>query len=141
MPLDPSTSALLDTLDSFSGGKLTRRNDLGTVIQLAEFHRQGTLLESLSFLAKFVSKTHGIMNRIGKDGQGYETLEAQFSENLTRAREQMQQLVNAGPPEIQKYFTEVYFAMTQDALQNLLELFYDLSWYKNWQIDHPVRSA
>ena len=137
MQFDPSTSALLDALDAFSGKKLTKRNDLGTLIHLAELHQQRELLHNLSFLAKFVSKTYGMMNRIGKDQQGYDTLSAEFASNLEKARSQTQQLIEFGPPELRLEFASTYFAMTPEALRNLLELLYDLSWYKNWQIDHP----
>ena len=137
MPFDPSISALLDTLESFSGGKLTRRNDLGTLIHLAELHHKREVLQSLCFLAKFVSKSYGIMNRIGRDGQGYGALAAEFTSNLEKARSQAQQLIEFGSPGLRKEFGETYFAMTPEALSNFLALLYDLSWYKNWQIDHP----
>ena len=137
MPFDPSTSALLDTLDSFSGGKLTRRNDLGTLLHLAELHHQRELLQNLSFLAKFVSKTYGIMERIGSDGQGYDALATEFTSNLEKARSQAQRLIGFGSSDLRKKFDTTYFAMTPEALNNFLALLYDLSWYKNWQIDHP----
>lgn len=139
--LDPSTSTLLAALETFSQHKLTRRNDLGTLIELAFRHDKRTLLDDLSFLAKFVSRSHGIMKRIGRDGEGYDKLSHQFGENLERATTLLRTLVKEAPEDVKSQFASTYFTMTQDAMQNLLALFYDLSWYKNWRIDHPEESV
>ncbi len=137
MKLTSSTENLLASLDAFSGNKLTRRTDLGLLLETAFQHKEESLLHELSFLAKFVSKSYGIMARIGKDGEGYESVAKEFSQNLEKATGLTRVLIMKAPPSVQEEFSTAYFATTPSSLQNLLDLYYDLSWYKNWLIDHP----
>ena len=139
MQLDPSTENLLTSLDAFSGNKLTRRKDLGLLLETAFQHREESLLRELSFVAKFVSKAHGIMIRIGKDAEGYQSMAKEFSENLEKATALTRTLIKKAPSHVQEEFASTYLAMTPASLQSLLNLFYDLSWYKNWLIDQPHR--
>jgi hypothetical protein len=136
MQLSPETAALISQLRTFSDSKLTRENDLGLLLDLALRNAQESLLENLSFYAKFVSRTYGIMKRIGKVGNGYDRLLEEFTENLTKATDLARSLVTNGSPEVRHHFASTFFATTPEALDNLLALFYDLSWYKNWLIDH-----
>jgi len=140
MQLHPSTRKLLDALQSFSQNKLSRREDLGILIELATRHDMHTALDDLSFLAKFLHKTYGLMHRIGKDSDGYEKLSREFGENLEKAATLVRTLIENGPEEVTKRFTSEYLGLRADALENFLELMYNLSWYKNWLIDHPQGS-
>jgi hypothetical protein len=137
MQLSPATTSLLTSINSFSGGKLTRGDDLGVLIETATSHAKRDTLDELSFLAKFVSRIYGIMQRIGKDGEGYQRVAEQFTLNLEKATALVRLLIGSSPTEIQRHFNATYFVTTTTALQNLLNLFYDLSWYKNWRLDHP----
>ena len=130
-----ATSDLLDTLEELSQGKLSRRDDLGTLIELATRHDQMPVLDDLSFLAKFVSKTYGIMARIGKEGQGYDGLQREFAASLENAGQKIRSLIAGAPEGEREPFLLRYLSPTPDALRNLLALCYDLSWYKNWLID------
>jgi len=135
MQVRPETSALVAQLRSLSGSKLTRESDLGLLLDLAAQHRQEGLLGDLSFSAKFISRTYGIMRRIGPQGEGYDRLLTEFNEHVAKASDLARVLVSNGPLEVQQRFASTYFAVTPDALDNLLALFYDLSWYKNWLLD------
>jgi hypothetical protein len=135
--LTKATTDLLASLDAFSGGKLTRRDDLGALLELVALHEQRDVLDELSFLAKFISKTHGIMIRIGIQGEGYDKLSREFTAAITKTTSLLDSiLVNAHAGDRQ-YFASSYMALTPASLQELLALCYDLSWYKNWMIDHP----
>jgi len=133
------TVDLLASLDAFSGRKLTRRDDLGTLIELAALRNRHDLLGELSFLAKFISKTHGIMQRIGVQGEGYERLSREFIGAIEKSTGLMNSILADAPAEERQYFSSRYLALTPASLQDLLALCYDLSWYKNWMNDHPER--
>jgi hypothetical protein len=135
MQISHATDSFLATLDTFSRNRLTRRDDLGTLIELAALHNQRTVLDDLSFVSKFVCRVFGIMQRIGKDGKGYDKLSGEFSANLEKSTLLLQLLLRNAPVDVQQLFTTHYLSMTHEGLQNLLALFYDLSWYKNWLID------
>ena len=137
MQLSKPTVNLLASLDAFSGRKLTRRDDLGALLELAAIHNRHDLLNELSFLAKFVSKTHGIMQRIGVHGEGYDKISGEFTAAIKNSIALVNSILANAPAEERQRFASRYLALTPASLQDLLALFYDLSWYKNWMIDHP----
>ena len=136
MHLSPSTSALVDALDAFSQHKLTRKNDLGILLELATQADAKTALQELSFTAKFISRTYGIMQRVGAKDRAYEGLSRQFAEQLERAETLGRSLLRQAPVGTQEAFASTYYARSPEALERHLALLYDLSWYKNWLIDH-----
>jgi hypothetical protein len=140
MQTSHATDSLLATLVTFSHNRLTRRSELGTLLELAALHNQRAVLDDLSFVAKFVSRVYGIMRRIGKGAEGYDILSKEFSPNLEKGVALIQTLLRKAPIDVQQQFATQYLSMTHESLQNLLALFYDLSWYKNWLIDHAKNS-
>ena len=137
MELSNATLELLASLDTISKHKLARRNDLGVLVELAAQHNQSIDLGELSFVAKFVSKAFGIMQRIGRDGEGYERVSHEFTETLEKIKTLLTSILYNGSREIKEHFATTYLAMSRESLQRLLLLCNDLAWYKNWLIDHP----
>ncbi len=134
--LRPETVRLLAELKTISGDRLSRSDDLGILLDLGASSPAERTLKELGFLAKFLSRTHAIMARIGTSGDGYETLEKEFHENLTKASSLAQELLRHAPADVAGRFRTTYFSMTPDSISNLLSLLRDLSWYKNWLLDH-----
>lgn len=93
--------------------------------------------DRLAFLAKFVSKTHRIMERIGKNGEGYDKVSREFGAALEEITALLQTLIFRAPEEERFRFTAVYLKSTLEGLGNLLLLLSDVSWYKSWRTDHP----
>jgi len=137
MELSTSTSALLDDLEALSGNGLRRRTDLGVLMEIALRGGSADLLGQLSFTAKFLSRTYGIMERIGRDATGYANLEHEFRVNTEKGRRLLTMLVSTAPLDVRHHVSTAYLAMRPESLQNFLSLCHDLSWYKNWLIDHP----
>jgi hypothetical protein len=136
MQLSTQTAALLNELDALSRHRLTHRDDLGLLLELAARHKTTGLLDSLSFLAKFVSRTYGILQRIGEETEGYDKLERELGENLEKGKSLLRSLLQAAPSHVRGHFETTYLTMHPLALEQLLALYYDLSWYKNWLIDN-----
>jgi hypothetical protein len=139
MDLSQSTASLLDALDALSSHRLVRREDLGVLLELGGIAGQEDNLEKLSFLAKFLHRTSGIMKRIGPHGEGYETLAREFTGSLEKAVKYLQALLAVAPEQIRVRFTTAYLPVSAQGLDNLLALLHDLSWYKNWRIDTAIR--
>lgn len=135
MVLSRSTTSLLAHLDALSGGKLTRKEDIGVLMEVASRAGVFSLLEKLSFRAKFVHRTYGIMKRIGPDANGYDKLDREFRENLDLTRTLLLEVLEHGPADERARFDETYLAVTPAAVQSLLALAYDLGWYKNMLLD------
>ncbi len=136
MLLSPSTSSLVDALDVFSQHKLTRKNDLGVLVELARQSDAMEALEELGFTAKFISRTYGIMRRLGAQDKAYEGLSRQFAEQVEKAEALGRSLLQHAPPGTEEHFASTYYARSPEGLERHLALLYDLSWYKNWLIDH-----
>lgn len=137
--LSKPTAGLLASLEAFAGRKLTRRDDLGIVIELAALHGRQDSLYELSVLAKVISKTHGIMQRIGVHGEGYDRISREFTDAITKSVSLLSLILSDAPEVERRRFAAGYLALTPASLQDLLIFCYDLSWYKNWMIDHQRR--
>ena len=135
MNFSPATTGVLTALDRLSANTLKRRDDLGELIELTGQNTAQPRLDELSFTAKFLTKSYGIMQRIGRTGQGYDQFAKEFASNLEKASVLIRSLVAPAPDDVRKVFDATYFSMTPASLQNLLSLFHDLSWYKNWRLD------
>ena len=136
MIVSQETSSLIVSLRDFSRNKLRHADDLGALIEIAKLRNQAQVLEDLCFLSKFLVSTRNVMERIGREGEGYDKLSFQFAENLEKASTFIRLLIKEAPEDLKRHFTSTYFGMTSDGLSALMELLSDLRWLKNWNIDH-----
>ena len=141
MTLSSTTTALLHTLDAVSRGQLKRRDDLGILLDLGTHPDRTLALDDLAFRAKFLTRTFGIMQRIGREGNGYDRLESESAVNMDVVRGHVSTLLSGAPDDIRDRFAASYLAMTPEALGNLLALLGDLAWYKNWLLDRRQEHA
>jgi hypothetical protein len=141
MAFRPATDSLLAAVETLSDHTLARRADLGALLEMRDRPGAQQTLEELSFHAKFVHRAHGILTRIGRDGEGYERLAAEFGASMEKTVRLLTDFIASAPPEVRTHFAATYCAMTQEALASMLALCHDLAWYKNWLIDDAARSG
>lgn len=135
--MNPPAEDLLGVLQRYSGDKLTRTEDLGILLQAAlEQNALGTF-EELSFHAKFVTNANETRQRAGSSNVDATRLNTEMQNEIASVTRLVRFLLAGSPASLQERFSSTYFAATPDALTNMLSLCYDLSWYKNWLIDHP----
>ena len=139
MVVSQETESFILSLQNYSRSTLHHADDLASLIELSRIHNQRQLLDDVCFLSKFLVNTNTVMKRIGKDAEGYGKLSYEFTENLEKASTFIRLLVKEAPDDVKKHFTSTYFGMTHGGLNSLMELLYDITWLKNWEIDH--RSA
>ncbi len=135
MILRQTTKTLLSDINETSGKSLKRSLDLGVLLQTAEEHSQQALLDELAFSAKFVIKSFDLMQRIGSDGNGYEKLSEEFSNQTIKSQELLKRLLEKADAMTKAHFNNSYLEMNTLTMQNLMQLYHDLSWYKNYLID------
>jgi len=133
--LTDATRAILAELDTLSSGRLSRREDLGTLLELTQQAGQHQALEELSFYAKFVARSHRIMRRIGRDAEGYDRLNAEFVNAVERCRSLLRGLVGTAPRPVRMRMEGTYLQLSPASLEAMLALADDLTWYKNWLLD------
>ncbi len=135
MTLTPSTRTLLSSINESSGKTLKRSLDLGTLLQIAEEHSKQELLDDLAFSSKFIIKSFELMQRIGKDGNGYEKLSAEFTAQIAKSQSVLRSLLESADAVTRAHFAGDYLEMNTLTMQNLMQLYHDLRWYKNYQLD------
>jgi hypothetical protein len=136
-----STVSLLAALDTASRGQLKRRDDLGILLDLGASPDQSAALDNLAFRSKFLTRTFGIMQRIGREGNGYDRLESEFTANMEVARGHLRSLLSGAPDTVRDRFSSSYLALTPGGFSNLMALLGDLAWYKNWLLDSKQARA
>ena len=134
MTLSQTTKMLLSKINTASGNTLQCSMDLGVLIEIST-HGGQSLLDDLAFSAKFSTKSFELMRRIGKDGDGYEKLEQEFSAQVEKSRMTISKLLEPADAMTKSHFGSRYLAMDTLTMQNLMQLFHDLSWYKNYRLD------
>ena len=135
MILSENTKKLLDKINVLSGRRLQRSMDLGTLIEIASVLGREQVLDDLAFHAKFLTKSFDLMQRIGKDGEGYDKLSSEFSSNVQKCQSLINALTEGSEGTTASHFTSTYCTVGEMTMDNLMQLFHDLGWYKNYRID------
>ena len=135
MTMHPESKRLLSELTELSRGRITLPMELGFLLDLSRTAVKSDILEKISFHAKFIVKTFDLMKKVGKGGDGYEKLSEEFSGNIEKCRALIGELLVSAEAAERSQFTERFLVLTPHAMENLMKLFHDLSWYKNYLID------
>lgn len=133
--ISPQTAALVDALAQKAHRPFSHPHELALLIELAHRGDKLHVLDELSFFAKFAHKTYGIMQRIGAEAEGYDKLSKEFADAVEKSKSLLLTLLENAERGTQEQFRRNVFGMSPAALQNLLALLHDLSWYKNYLID------
>lgn len=136
-----SPADVLRALEELSGGKLTRHQDTEALIAQAQRTHREDILADLSFHAKFVAGTYRTLQRIGPEAEGAAGLSTEIQRALEKVKSLTGTLMQEGPEADRVRFESTYFALTTEAMQNLLALCSDLAWYKNWLLDTKPRGT
>jgi len=129
------TRELLRSVECSANKKLRHPDVVAALLETARSGSQTELLLDAAFLAKFVTKSYGIMKRIGVDGEGYDKLSAESESNLAKVSSLLRSLNDRLPDDVRRKHDELFFAMTQESLAQFLALLEDLTALKNWTLD------
>ncbi len=135
MALRPETLRFLRELERFSGRPLHYSNEVGLLIEVADKQGKMGAFDDAIFLAKFITKSVGVMKRIGVDGEGYEKLSAEFQFNIRKVSAVLRDILEVAPEEARSKVAPVFFSLTHEAFENLVLLLSDLAMVKNWVLD------
>jgi hypothetical protein len=136
MQISELTTNFVADLGRYSGNRLKRPDDLAVLLEIARRRSDQDVFDRLVFLAKFAVKSRKIMERIGVGAEGYDKLSAELAPSLAEICSLLAVLVDSQPGSGGSQFKQNYLANTPDAVGNLFDLLSDLTWYKNWTIDH-----
>ena len=126
---------LLDTIERFAQRKFRYRTEISTMLELAVSRNQKRVFEDIMFLAKFLWNSYNLMQRLGPMGEEHPKLTAEFRESLEKFSTLMKALLKEGPDDIKESYKVNFFTMSQESMNNLIQLASELSWLKNYSID------
>jgi hypothetical protein len=135
MALRAETLDFLRELERFSERSLKYPNDVGCLLEAAVQDRKMDIFNEAIFLAKFITKSLGVMKRIGVDAEGYDKLSAEFQSCLSKITSLLKEIVEGAPEEVRRSQTALFFDLTQENLDRLMSLLLDLAIVKNWVLD------
>ena len=135
MALRAETLDFLRDLERFSDRSLKYPNDVGHLVEAAIRNREMERFNEAIFLAKFVTKSLGVMKRIGVDGDGYDNLSSEFQASLGKVTSLLKDIAEGAPEEVRRSQTALFFNLTQESLDRLMPLLSDLAIVKNWVLD------
>lgn len=125
---------LIDSLEQDGKGSLNHRDMLVLLLDRASEGMAQLFLDAC-FHAKFVVRTQEVMRRIGKDGEGFDKLSAEFQAGVERTSDLLRAMVKDATGPVKGRLTAHFLDLSPEALQRLLELCSDLSRIKNWEVD------
>ncbi len=122
----------VEEINSFSGQKLKRKNDLKTIIEICFKNEKSPLLEDLSFTAKYIRGLERVLKKgnMNLDISNLDQIKQDYMNNINKSVEQLKEIVNLTDVNEKGYFEETYFKLTQEGFKNLNELLEDLEWTK-----------
>ena len=139
MTLSAETENVLNYLEGASGDGLRKRNDMGTILELAALQNADEEMNALIFHGRHLYSLYKTLRRTGPGIEGYRTLEKEFAAAVETTRDILARvLVDAGEEEIAR-FNIHYYAVTHGSLRNLVDLAHDLGVLKGVQNDEKYK--
>ena len=135
MTLRPETVNFLRDLERFSDRTLNFRDEIGLLIEVADQKGKMASFNEAIFLAKFITKSMGVMKRIGIEGDGYDKLSAEFQSNIRKVSILLKEILDVAPEEARRSMAPFFLSLTQEGLEHMVLLLSDLAVVKNWVLD------
>jgi len=133
MHLSDDTLHVLDYLNGIAEEGLRKRNDLGTLLELAAEREDHETMNALAFHGRHLYGLYSSLRRAVRTDMGRERLEQEFTTAADTLRDRIAALLLDADEEILTRFNEIYYTMSQGSLRNLVDLAHDLGVLKGVQ--------
>lgn len=139
MSFSPDTENVLNYLDQVSGEGLRKRNDIGTILELAAEQGAHEEMNGLIFRGRHLYNLYGTLRKSAPGSEGYPSLEREFTTSVEELRNLLARLlVDADEEQVGRFNTQ-YYGVTQGSLRNLIDLAHDLGVMKSVQNDRKYK--
>lgn len=128
------TEEFLVILEDEGKRPLNQREALGLLLDRASEGMEQVFLDAC-FQAKFLVRAQEVMRRIGRNGEGFDKMAAEFQAGVERTTGLLRTLVKDAPEPLRHRITKEYLQLQPEALQRFLGLCADLARVKNWEVD------
>lgn len=135
MTLLPATESFLESVERHAGHKFSHRQEIGVMIECAKDPSRRDKFDDLVFSSKFLTKAYDILRRQHMDPEETEKLSQEFAAKLKLIPGLIESVISDCPPDFRKNFSDRFFPVTQDAMEQLIGLLRELSRVKNYLLD------
>ncbi len=133
--LRPDTAQFLEKLGAHAKKELHHPTTVGMMIDHARRGDHWPLIEEISFYAKFMTKAHDLMQRIGREGEGYDKINAEFERSATTVQSRLKELIADMDDDLRHNIENTFLTLDQKSFTEFLGLLNDFTWLKNWMVD------
>ena len=133
--IQPNSRAYLDEVEKFASRKFKYYSEIALLIEISRDSAKRASFDELTFLSKFVTKAHSILQRVGNDSTDALKLSNEFQKNLKNSITLFRKIINDTTDVTKEAFENRFLSVSHDNLQNLLSLLYEVSWIKNYELD------
>ena len=135
MDFADDTRNVLAYLEQASEQGLRKPDDLGALFELTARRGAAGEMADLLFHGSALYRLYHTLRKRGSNAEGYEGLQREFSQTAEEIRQLMAQAMVDADDDLVERFEVTYYAMTQGALRNLIDLGHDLDVAKRVQND------
>lgn len=136
MTLRPETESYLSNVERFAKRTFRFRMEIGIIVELAATPSLRRALDDLLFIAKFVTNAFNVLKRVGSSTEDTVKLSAEFKDGMEKGSALLKTMVKEAPDDVKKIFLTKFLSHSHENLNDLLALFYELSWLKNYSLDN-----
>ena len=126
---------VLTYLEQASENGLRKPDDLGALFELTARRGAAEEMADLLFHGSALYRLYHSLRKRGSNAEGYEGLEREFGQRAEEMRQLMAKAMVDADADLVERFEVTYYAMTQGALRNLIDLGHDLDVAKRVQND------
>jgi hypothetical protein len=136
MPLENhDVERLLLEIENRNGKCFYDRRFVISIIKISCLGGMADSFNRLILLGKFLHNTNNIMNRIGKEGEGYKKLLSEFMDHTNEVLYILKKIIAAASEEIRNELKSYLNLQMESDFKNFIKLMEDLSLLKNFELD------
>jgi hypothetical protein len=126
---------LLLEIEKRNGKNFSFRRHVMIIIEVSCLNEMSETFNRLIFLGKFLHNTNNMMNRIGKEAEGYKALLTEFMAHTNEVINILKKIADATPEGIRNELKSYLNIQTESDFKNFIKLMEDLSRLKNFELD------
>ncbi|MFI5250854.1 MAG: hypothetical protein ACHQQQ_00355 [Bacteroidota bacterium] len=136
MNIRPSIKKLTDDVEIYAARKFIFRREIETLFEISEEQNLRQILNDVLFYAKFVTNASALLSRQGMKQGETDKLEIEFKSNLEKVMNLVKTIVKDAPEDMRLPISQKFFLLNSEGLTNFLKVLHELTWFKNYFIDH-----
>lgn len=133
---------IVEEAEKFTNLSINNKDEIIQLLNSCNAEKNFNLFEQLCFTGKYVNGLLRVLKagNLNPEVKSLDHIKKDLSENIEKVISQLKEITLNTSPDIQKYFTDKYFALNPETLKNLTELVSDLDIIKKY-LNHIKRET